>query len=620
MERGIQRDQLKALVKDTIKYLAYRGLRTALKRSGRSTRSADDGFYIFVAPSGYRSHIYKSAMHVLMDVAREEWGEYRGQIRLASPIKKKASIDKPISVFDLDGLRALIANSISEVPIDVRFAAQDIVLVQPPRSDDISAARRFLGRAPLSDEIAKFLVDKPLNVIIAAIYRKSVELNDIEALLTPPSPGLSGPDLFELPGFDELKTWAKGLQRDVERWSLCKLPWKETSRGALISGPPGTGKTLFASALARFLGFKLLTATVGVWQSAGHLNDMLGDMRKSFDEANNGGGVVFFIDEFDSIGRRPVKPTGHHNDQYWQVVINEFLNQMNGLGDGVLVVAATNHPDCIDPAILRAGRIERHFVLSLPDRKMRAEILRHHIGDTLCFTSLLTVADELEGKSAAFLEEIARGARKIARDENRDIELRDLEAMLPEKLNYTLEQQFQLAVHEAGHALIALSFGYAKSATLEIKNTFDPTADGHLGGRTTYELNEDHFPTESGLLNRIGVCLSGMAAEAVVFENRSIGAGGIIGSDVERATAIARKMVGSYGLGKSPVFISSAELIGDIPLPHDLESEVIEILRSQYQRAVTILASEKTRLVELASDVVANKTVKIERVSSDGDV
>lgn len=609
-----KRDQLRTLAKDPIKYLAYRGIRAALEKS-RPYSSCDEGFKIVVVPSGFQPLAYKSAMHLVLGVASEEWGVLSGEIRLANPLKNKASLDKPISVFDLEGLRVLIAGNIDEVPADVRFAASDVLYLEAPSAKDIVVSRRILGREPLGDEVAQFLVGKPQNLIVASIYRKSVELDDVQSLFNSAVLGSTKPDLFELPGFDELKYWAKEVQSDVEKWKLGKLSWKDIDHGALVSGPPGTGKTLFASALAESLGFKLITATVGGWQAAGSLDDMLREMRKSFHEANSVGRAVLFFDEFDSIGRRAAGPSGDHNDQYWRVVINHFLNQMNGIHDGVVMVAATNHPEWIDPAILRAGRIERHFVLSLPDKMTRAEILKYYLGDALDITTLLTIAGDLEGKTAASLEDIVRTARRIARDKNRDIALSDLEATLPDKLPYTLEQQFQLAVHEAGHALIALSLGFAKSATIEIQDTFDPTSDGYLGGRTTYEQHDDHFPTESSLLNRIAVCLSGMAAEAVVFNNRSVGSGGVTGSDIERATAIARRMVGSYGLGKSPVFVGSVEVVGDTQLRHGLDEEVVEILQTQYERATAILKNEKERLLELAADVVNNPTVTIERRS-----
>jgi ATP-dependent Zn protease len=128
-------------------------------------------------------------------------------------------------------------------------------------------------------------------------------------------------------------------------------------------------------------------------------------------------------------------------------------------------------------------------------------------------------------------------------------------------------------------------------------------------------LVENHFPTENDLLDRIAVCLSGMAAEAVVFESRSIGSGGTFGSDVERATSIARRMVGSYGLGKTPIFISSVEGIQGTPLPDALESEAVSILETQYARVFSTLKNERERLIALAADVVSNRLVTIERAS-----
>lgn len=184
---------------------------------------------------------------------------------------------------------------------------------------------------------------------------------------------------------------------------------------------------------------------------------------------------------------------------------------------------------------------------------------------------------------------------------------------MPEKAEYSLDQQFRLAVHEAGHALIALSLGYAISATVEIKRTFELSADAYLGGVTSYELAADRLPTEKGLLNRIAVALGGMAAEAVVFADRSIGAGGTVGSDVERATTIARRMIGSYGLGSVPFFSASVERVCDEPLPAAFEEEVIEMLRTQYDRVLEILTDERDKVISLAKDAVSHGMISIER-------
>lgn len=612
MRLGPTRRKLRELAEDPITFLAYCGLRRALKTEPLSLLRSKEGFVIVVVPPGHRAHAYKSALHLLLDVEREEWGEPLGEIRLATPLKRKGSTDKQISMFDLKGLRVLIANHIGEVPKDVRFAARRIFHVEPPHPRHINAARRRAGRSPVSNAHAELLAGKPHNVIVAATLKATIGDDEIAELDALDRPDIAGPDLFTLPGYINVKPWVRGLQRDIEQWRKGSLSWKELSRGALLSGPPGTGKTLFASAFAKSLGFRLITATVGAWQSAGHLDDTLNAMRSSFQDANDGRGTVLFIDEFDSVGTRPTKPSGDQNGQYWQIVINEFLSLMNNVGDGVVVIGATNNPDWIDPAILRSGRIEKHFILTLPDASTRAEILRYHVDGRFSLESLAGIANELEGKSAAALQEMVREARKDAREDNREIGLRDLKARLPPKHRYTLEQQFRLGVHEAGHALVALAVGYASSAIIEIKDSFDPEGTSFLGGQTSYELIEDYLPTERSLLDRIAIALAGMAAEAAIFGDRSLGSGGVIGSDIDRATGLAKRMVGTYGLGRTPVFFGAVDVIGDKQVPKQIENEIFEILRRQYERVFKMLSEQRDRLVGLAGDAVSHGRVKIE--------
>ncbi len=135
---------------------------------------------------------------------------------------------------------------------------------------------------------------------------------------------------------------------------------------------------------------------------------------------------------------------------------------------------------------------------------------------------------------------------------------------------------------------------------------------------TAYELVEVNLPTEMSLLNRIAVGYAGMAAEAVVFEDRSLGSGGIFGSDIERATSIARRMVGSYGFGTTPAYLGAVDALGDKPLPQPWEREVMRILDAQYRRVLELLASERERVIALAADVVAHRFVRIARSDSVG--
>ncbi|MBY5422294.1 AAA family ATPase [Rhizobium leguminosarum] len=600
------------LSKDTGVFLAGCGLVRATRAIGR-LRYGVNGFLIFVVPQGYRTEEYEAAAFAIIGAARDDWVDKEVRVRLANPARKKGAPHMLVSIFNLKGLDILIAKDIAEVPKDVRFAATAVLFVEPPTAQHINAVRRLSGKAPFSDSVATMLIKRPQNAVLAAVLKPTFTEDEIQELDDFDRLEAHGPNLFDLPGYDEVKPWARGLVENVTRWRQRTLEWKLARAGVLVSGLPGTGKTLFASALAAALGMRLVSTTVGAWQSTGTLDDMLAAMRKTFENVNDGRGAVLFIDEIDAIGKRLARPSGHHSDQYWQVVVTDFLTLLSGLGEGVVVVAATNYPDWIDSAILRAGRIEDHFTLSLPDRLTRAEILNHHAGGVLPLESLVDIAEDLDGKAGADLERLVRDALRTARSEDRELELRDLEAQLPEKLRYTPEQCLRLAVHESGHALAALALGHATSATIEIKDSFDPSLDGFLGGTTTYDLVPDYFPTATTLRNRIAVSLSGMAAEVAVFGDASIGSGGTIGSDVERATAVARRMVGSYGLGKTPVFMGTVKELADKPLPERLEVEVSQILDEEFERMLSMMTERREQVLTLAADVVTHRMVKIER-------
>lgn len=594
-------------------HLAWSGLREAIKLAGDPLRSDPDGFVVLVIPAAYRFLDYQGAALELLGDDREDWFERSFRVRLSDAAPNRDERKDDVNISNLKGLSILLTEEVSNLPSDVRFAALAILSVSPPTARHIRLARRLSGRGSMSDEHALLLSRMPQNVLLAALYRKKFGDEEIAGLDELLDSGDLGPSLMELPGFDEAKNWAAGLAADVRLWRNGELAWSELTRGALVAGPPGSGKTFLAAALARYLGFRLVSTTVGEWQSRGALGPMLAAMRKSFSEAALSGGAVLFIDEIDAIGRRAGGQTGSNGDQYWHVVVSEFLSLLTAQREGVIVVGATNNPHLIDAAILRAGRLERRFDICLPDTAERAAMLALHAGTGDPAESFMPVAERLGGASAATVEELVRKARKRARDAGRTLEIRDLEAELPERIAFSVEQRFRLAVHEAGHALVALAVGHATRATIEIEDSFDPSACAYPGGMTAYELVEDHIPTESRLLDRIAVALGGMAAEAVVFGDRSIGSGGVTGSDIERATAIARRMVASYGFAGTPLFIGSAEAVSSTTLPRDLEGQMVGIIGGQYDRVLGMLGSERGKLVALAGDAVTYQRVSIDR-------
>ncbi|MBB3315900.1 hypothetical protein FHT77_001765 [Rhizobium sp. BK181] len=603
---------VKKYSKDPAKLIAGFGIVRALRGAGLLRQGAI-GYVVLVVPEDYRTDEYEAAAFTVLGAKRDDWVEQAVSVRLANPPFKKGSSNGRISIYDTKGLDVLIARDVDEVPRDVLFAATAVLRLDPPTPAHVNAARRVCGRSPLSPGAATIISRKSQGQLLAAVLKPDLAEDRIDQIDEIVRVDPIGPSLFDLPGYDAIKDWAADIAKDVIRWKQKGLAWNFVARGAIISGVPGTGKTHFASALANALGLRLVTATVGGWQATGALDDMLAAMRRTFAEAAEAKGALLFIDEIDSIGMRNARPTGYHGDQYWQTVVNEALFLLNRPGDGVLVVGATNFPDWIDPALKRAGRLESHFVLPLPDKTTRAQILGHHTDGIFPFESLEQIAEDLDGKTGADIEQLVRDALRKARNEGRELCLQDLKAQLPEKLFYTPEQQLRIAVHEAGHALVSLALGHSTGAMIEIKDSFDPSGDGFIGGKVTYDLKEDYFPTETSLRTRIAVSFAGMAAEKAVFGDRSIGGGGAMGTDVELATTLARRMVGSYGLGRIPMFLGTARDLKDKPLSDSLEAEVAQLLEEEWERTLSLVFEQQEQLLDLAKHVVVHRSLKIDR-------
>lgn len=185
-----------------------------------------------------------------------------------------------------------------------------------------------------------------------------------------------------LAGYGEARDWALDLKADLALWREGKLDWSEMSTKLLLSGPPGTGKTTYAKALCNSLEVPMLATSVAQWLEPGYLGDVLKLMSSAFATARENKPAILFVDEIDGIGRRG---NGGQFPEYWDSLVNRALELLDGVGksDGVIVVGATNHPDRIDAALRRSGRLERHIVIPQPDAEALAGILAHHLGSDL---------------------------------------------------------------------------------------------------------------------------------------------------------------------------------------------------------------------------------------------
>ncbi|MDX8530089.1 ATP-binding protein [Mesorhizobium sp. VK25A] len=191
------------------------------------------------------------------------------------------------------------------------------------------------------------------------------------------------PRVETLSGYGEARGWALALKEDLDLWRRGELDWSDMSTRLLLAGPPGTGKTTFARALCNTLQVPLVATSVATWLEPGYLGDVLKRMTAAFKEAEDNGPAILFIDEVDSLGRRTA--TSRRFEDYWNSVVARALELLDGVvrQSGIIVVAATNHPDALDPALVRSGRLETRIDISMPDTDALVGIIRHHLKNDL---------------------------------------------------------------------------------------------------------------------------------------------------------------------------------------------------------------------------------------------
>ena len=398
-------------------------------------------------------------------------------------------------------------------------------------------------------------------------------------------------------------------------------------KGILLVGPPGTGKTLLARAVAGEAGVPFFSISgsefvelfVGV--GAARVRDL-------FEQARKAAPCIIFIDELDALGRsRAAGGTVGGYDEKEQT-LNQLLAELDGFdpSSGVILLAATNRPEILDPALLRAGRFDRQVLVDRPDRKGRAAILNVHIGKVKLApgTDIDTIASLTTGFTGADLANLVNEAALLAtRRGAQEVMLADFTAAI-ERIVAGLEKKSRIlsdaerrrvAYHELGHALVASSLPGADPV---LKVSIIPRGVGALG-YTIQRPTEDRFLLGvSDLKNRIAVLLAGRAAEALVFNEVSTGAA----DDLQRATEIALEMVTRYGmdptLGNRIYAVGRAEFLGPVPVQRSEVSEgsareidlaVRNIVEEAFARASEILAKRRADLDEGTKLLLQKETI-----------
>ena len=397
-------------------------------------------------------------------------------------------------------------------------------------------------------------------------------------------------------------------------------------KGVLLVGPPGTGKTLLAKAVAGEAGVQFLSISgsdfvemyVGVGASR---------VRDLFQQAKKSAPAIIFIDEIDAVGRQRGSGLGGGHDEREQT-LNQLLVEMDGFGsnEGVVVLAATNRVDILDPALLRPGRFDRQVYVGLPDIKGREEILQVHAKNKPLAedVDLKQIARGTAGFTGADLENLLNEAALLAgRRSESFITMKDLQESIikviagPEKHSRVIpERERRLtAYHEAGHAVVMHAL-----PDLDPVHQITIVPRGEAGGMTIYLPDEDRsYLSRSYMLDRIAGLLGGRAAEQLVLGDISTGAS----NDISRATQLARKMVGTYGMseqlgnvafdaGHDEVFIGKS-MAQTRPYSEktaaEMDGEIRRIMDDAYARCTAILEQYRPQLVEVAEYLLANETM-----------
>lgn len=361
---------------------------------------------------------------------------------------------------------------------------------------------------------------------------------------------------------------------------------------------------MFASALARSCGAHFLGTSSAQWQAKGHLGDMLGAMRKSFRDAANMAPTILFIDEIDAIGDR--RAFRGDNAAYSLQVINALLELLDGSDgrEGVVVVAASNLPDNLDPALRRPGRLDRHIVIGLPDQAARVQMLATHLelgsgrGDTL-----REVAKAMSGYSGALIAQVAKDARRIARREGREVAVADVLSFVPPLIAIGADERWESCIHEAGHAIVGLELEVGDLEFIAVAREvghLDERA-GHIHWKRSVRRNR----RRQSYLDEIAMVLAGMAAEKIVIGDILDGSGGVEGSDLQRASDMGTLMLANLGLESlNYCDISSSKELDELRRTDPILRQRVEaLLAVELQRAVGIVERRRADVERLARAV-----------------
>lgn len=572
-------------------------------------------------PLALRRDLYRRrALVVIIEVPNAEWFDLihdasrelfrSADFVLSDGVKKPKT--RPLQEIALRtsvpvgrSLVAVCSGGLSELAPSILDAVDYLLKVELPNAAILAATlRAVFGNASVKNIPLSVGRESSAAALVAAIRRNESASRAVARLIEldrrnrsrAPMSLPEGPTLSELDGFGAAKDWGLELADDIEAYRRGDLDWSALSAAAILHGQPGTGKTYFAAALARSCRIPIFATSLGqiFGQTPGYLDSIIKGFDQVFSEARAKAPALIFIDELDALPDRATLQ-GRGRD-WWPTVITHFLKLLDESRHGVVVLAATNMLGRVDTAILRAGRIERHFEIAPPGERELAAIMRHHLGPRLPDSDLLAVARMARGSTGAQGALIVKSAIAQARRQQRELSVDDLVRQVIHD-DFSADELRRVCVHEAGHAIAAHALGRKVDHLSTIER-------GTTGGGVLTD-GAGRIATRERLEEQCVIALAGRSAEILLLGDASSGSQ----RDLEIATGFICAIHGSLGLGESLSHRAASTHALSLMADQDFRRLVEEQLRILDTRCTAILTSHLPQLQAVAEALQAKRVM-----------
>ncbi|WP_298885628.1 AAA family ATPase [uncultured Bradyrhizobium sp.] len=481
------------------------------------------------------------------------------------------------------------------LPTALTTAADLTIRITSPRGEVIARMiRMFTGRR-LEGAVDEAVVTGLAFHDLVAAFRTESSPIEIVARLRKSSAAVAGPGTADrLPKLQDAveygaaRTWGLSLSKDIADYRAGVLDWESVDRGAVVYSEPGLGKSLYARILAQACGVPLVAYSIAdlFANSPGFLDSVIKISRAMFERAAAVAPCILFLDEIDALpNRATMSPRGA---DWWTPVITDFLlsldNAVAGKRAGIVVVAATNNIQGVDVALLRPGRLERAIEISRPDHEGVLNILRHHLDGQLTEADLTDVVQLMDGTTGAEIMMAVRGARRIARNANRSLEVDDLVQATAPAGDIAPAALKRISVHEAAHAVATLVVPSGDLKRCAVGGS------GGSAGRTLIKWETDDLVTRDAIERRAIVMLAGRTAERQLIGDVGLGCGMADDSDLAQVTQVIASLHASSGLGDTLAYLSSYEDVlhavrGDREIRSRVERH-LQILQARAEKTV----------------------------------